>query len=108
MCADQQKKSENITDKKLNKAIKKLKRKKSLGPDEIPNETFIEANKDTREIFRTALNRIHEEEIPESWQLGHILRLYKGKGIKGKCSTERGITLASNPENCTNESSTKE
>ena len=97
--ADQQeKKTENITYKELNKVIKKLKRKKSLGPDEIPNETFIEANKDTREIFRSALNRIHEkEEIPESWQLGHILRLYKGKGIKGKCSNERGITLASNP-----------
>ena len=97
--ADQQEKeTENITHKELNKAIKKLKRKKSLGPDEIPNETFIEANKETREIFRTALNRIHEkEEIPESWQLGHILRLYKGKGIKGKCSNERGITLASNP-----------
>ena len=45
---------------RANKAIKKLKRKKSLGPDEIPNETFVEANKDTREIFRTALNRIHE------------------------------------------------
>ena len=93
-----EKKTENITYKELNKAIKKLKRKNSLGPDEIPNETFIEANKDTREIFRTALNRIHEEEdIPESWQLGHILRPYKGKGIKGKCSNERGITLASNP-----------
>ena len=97
--ADQQeKKIENITYKELNKVIKKLKRKKSLGPDKIPNETFIEPNKDTREIFRSALNRIHEkEEIPESWQLGHILRLYKGKGIKGKCSNERGITLASNP-----------
>ena len=97
--ADQQeKKTENITYKELNKVIKKLKRKKSLGPDEIPNETFIEANKNTREIFRSALNRIHEKvEIPESWQLGHILRLYKGKGIKGKCSNERGITLASNP-----------
>ena len=83
LAADQQeKKTENITYKELNKALKKLKRKKSLGPDEIPNETFIEANKDTREIFRTSLNRIHEEEeIPESWQLGHILRLYKGKGI---------------------------
>ena len=77
---------------------KKLKRKKSLGPDDIPNETFIEANKKTRDIFREAFNRIHvKDEIPKSWQLGHILRLYKGKGTKGKCSNERGITLASNP-----------
>ena len=28
--------------------------------------------------------------------MGEITRLYKGKGKKGKCSNERGITLASN------------
>ena len=25
-----------------------------------------------------------------------IIRLYKGNGVKGKCSNERGITLSSN------------
>ena len=89
---------EQITPKELGIAIKKLKSKKSLGPDDIPNETFIEANKKTRDIFREAFNRINvKEEIPKSWQICHILRLYKGKGTKGKCSNERGITLASNP-----------
>ena len=34
--------------------------------------------------------------IPEQWLNGNITRLYKGKGTKGKCSNERGITLASN------------
>ena len=29
-------------------------------------------------------------------EVGEITRLYKGKGTKGKCSNERGITLASN------------
>ena len=37
-----------------------------------------------------------EEEIPQQWQKGIVKRLYKGKGVKGKCSSERGITLASN------------
>ena len=60
---------EQITPKELGIAIKKLKSKKSLGPDDIPNETFIEANKKTRDIFREAFNRIHvKEEIPKSWQ----------------------------------------
>ena len=46
-----------------------------------------------RKILRHAFSRIHEkEEIPESWWICHILRLYKGKGIKGKCSNELGIT----------------
>ena len=89
---------EHISPKEIGTVIKTLKRKKSLGPDDIPNETFIEANKKTRDIFREAFNRIHvKEEIPESWQVGHILRLYKGKGTKGKCSSERGITLAKQP-----------
>ena len=43
------------------------------------------------------INNVHEEEsIPKSWLKGNIIRLYKGKGQKGKRSNERGITLASN------------
>ena len=81
----------------MNAAIKKLKRNKSLGPDKIPNEIFIEANKETRKVLKEILEKVHkEEEIPRSWEEGEIIRLYKGKGLKGKCSNERGITLASN------------
>ncbi len=36
------------------------------------------------------------EEIPKQWQKGEIIRFYKGKGVKGKFSNERGIILASN------------
>ena len=89
--------SEPLSEKELNKAIKKLKRKKSLGPDEIPNEIFIEGNKAVRNTILKIFNRIHStEDIPISWLQGEIIRLYKGKGKKGKCSNERGITLASN------------
>ena len=78
-------------------AIKKLRRKKSTGPDEIPNELFIEADKDTKHIIMTALNKINKEmAIPQEWQKGEICRIFKGKGIKGKCSNERGLTLSSN------------
>ena len=80
-----------------NNAIKRLKRKKSLGPDKIPNEVFIEADQETRHILCNIFNKIHKaENIPPSWREGEILRLYKGKGKKGQCSNERGITLASN------------
>ena len=42
-------------------------------------------------------NKIYDEEkIHKEWQEGEILRLYKGKGERGKCSNERGITLSSN------------
>lgn len=91
------KESDPITNKEIDQAIKRLKRNKSSGPDNIPNEIFIEADTKTRRIYKEILNKIHKkEEIPDSWLEGQIKRLYKGKGMKGKCSNERGITLASN------------
>ena len=57
--------SEPISEKEINKVIKKLKRKKSVGPDEIPNEIFIEGNKSVRNTLLKTYNRIHStEEIP--------------------------------------------
>ena len=76
-----------ISERELNQAIKQLSRGKSPGPDNIPNEALIEANKDI--IYS-------EEVIPKKWSEGKIIRIYKGEGKKGKCSNERGITLSSN------------
>ena len=89
--------TEAISIEEVNKCIKQLQRGKSNGPDNIPNETLIEANQSTRKIITNVLNSIYESEnIPEEWQEGEIIRFYKGKGKKGKCSNERGITLGSN------------
>ena len=86
-----------ITMEELKKSIKRLKRNKSVGPDQIPNEMFIEATEETKEIFLEIMNQIDRtEEIPSGWQQGEIKRIYKGKGSKGKCSNEREISLASN------------
>ena len=86
-----------ITLEELNKNIKTLKRGKSTGPDNIPNEAIIEANKTNRTAINNILNNIYNtEKIPDQWQKGEIIRFYKGKGKKGKCSNERGITLGSN------------
>ena len=86
-----------ISDKEMDRIIKRLKRNKSLGPDKIPNEIFIEANRETKQLLKIMIENIHiTEYIPRSWEEGEIIRLYKGKGQKEKCSNERGITLASN------------
>ena len=88
---------EDFTNKEMKIAIRSLKRGKSTGPDGIPNEVFIESDENTRETHREIMNKIMRTiDIPEQWKEGDLKRLYKGKGIKGKCSNERGITLASN------------
>ena len=87
----------DFTTNELKKAVKSLKRGKANGPDNLPNELFIESNNATENIHRSMMNNILQTtEIPLQWKEGDLKRLFKGKGIKGKCSNERGITLASN------------
>jgi hypothetical protein len=87
----------NIKFEELLKAIKALKAKKASGPDNIPNETLINANKYIRQTYLNQFNSILKNQtVPTQWQTSNIIKIYKGKGTKGKCSTERGITLASN------------
>ena len=58
---------------------------------------FIEANNSSKAIYLELMNQIYQDErIPTTWQDGEIIRIYKGKGMKGQCKNERGITLASN------------
>ena len=79
------------------KVLRSLKTGKAPGPDGIPNEALKEFNANTIEIYRCEMNKVLKSmEIPQQWSEGNLKRLYKGKGVKGKCSNERGITLASN------------
>ena len=78
-------------------STKILKNGKATGPDEIPNEIFTKTVPQTIEIYKELRQAIAKnKDIPEQWQKGQIIKLYKGKGKSGKCSKERGITLASN------------
>jgi len=87
----------SINPEELDQAINQLKKGKSCGPDNIPNEALIYANEDTRKILLETINNIQKEEtIPKQWTEGEIIRLYRGKGKKGRCDNERGITLSSN------------
>ena len=79
------------------KVIRSLKGGKAPGPDGIPNEAMKFANNRMLHIYCNEMNKILSSmKTPNQWNEGSLKRLYKGKGIKGKCSNERGITLASN------------
>ena len=81
-----------ISERELIQAIKQLSSGKSPGPDNIPNEALIESNNETIKIILYMFNKIYsEEEIPKTWSEGKIIRIYKGKGKKGKCSNERQL-----------------
>ena len=86
-----------FTMKELNDVVKTLKRKKAPGPDDFPNEILIEATPRTKKAILDAFNKINQNmNIPRAWTEGNIKTIYKGKGHKGMCSNQRGITLSSN------------
>ena len=86
-----------FTNLEMINVIRNLKAGKAPGPDGIPNEAMKYANNQTLHIYGQEMNKILKHmEIPEQWNEGNLKRLFKGRGIKGKCSNERGITLASN------------
>ena len=86
-----------FTPDEILKAIKCLKSGKAPGPDGIPNEVLKKANHLTLPIYTQEMNKVMTTtEIPQQWTEGNLKRIYKGKGKKGKCSNERGLTLASN------------
>ena len=88
---------DKITMKEMKKTIRKLKRRKAAGPDKMPNEVLMEADDATLEIYTRIFNTIlQNKQIPMKWREGSITKIYKGKGEKGKCSNERGITVSSN------------
>ena len=63
--------TKDVTTNEITEAIKKLKRGKAMGPEEIPNEIFIEADTETIEKYREVLNNIAKtKEIPSQWQTG--------------------------------------
>ena len=87
----------NITPQELHKAIRSLKTRKAVGPDNIPNEALIYSNTYIKDTLLKQFNHIlQNRKVPKQWQTSTITRIYKGKGTKGKCSSERGITLSSN------------
>ena len=72
-----------ITMKEMEITQRKLKRGKGLGPDQIPNEAIIEANKGTLEAYRKYLSHVMtESDIAPNWQNGEIITFYTGKGRK--------------------------
>ena len=73
--------------------IKKLKRRKAPGPDEVPTEVLKEMEKEGLEEIRGILNDWwNEEEIPEEQLRARVVLIYK-KGDTSKYENYRPISL---------------
>lgn len=79
--------------KEVDEVIKKLKRKKTMGPNRLGNEVWIYGKGKLLKKLTDILNEMWlMEKTPEEWKEGTIIPIYK-KGDKKKAENYRGITL---------------
>jgi ribonuclease HI/exonuclease III len=80
----------------LNRAIKKIKRKKSAGPDEITNEMLKELPKEGKDRLLNLVNESwRTQKVPSKWRTAHIIPLKKKGKPAGKPDSYRPVALTS-------------
>ena len=87
---------EDITTEEVSKAMRKMKRGKAQGPDEIPVEAWLSLGEEGVRFLTDLFNRLLQgEEMPDEWRKSVLVPLYKGKGDIKECGNYRGIKLMS-------------
>ena len=86
----------NISIEEIERCIRKLKNNKAAGYDNILNEYLKAASPKLMRLLFLLFNLILKVgTIPDSWSVGFIRPLYKGKGDPMCTDNYRGITLLS-------------
>lgn len=81
----------------MKEAIRKLKKGKSAGHDNITGEMLQNLGEKGIRVLTKICNKAWSEgKIPRDWEIGIILPIFK-KGDKRECKNYRGITLSSIP-----------
>ena len=85
-----------ISEDEVLKCIKKLKNNKACGYDGILNEFLKHSQPKLLSLLTLLYNLILTSgKIPESWTVGYISPIYKGKGDANNPDNYRGITIVS-------------
>ncbi|KAK3544010.1 hypothetical protein QTP70_033140, partial [Hemibagrus guttatus] len=91
-------KVDKIRKDEVRKALKKMKRGKAVGPDDITVEVWKYLGKAAVEFLTSLFNRVLEsEKMPEEWRRSVLVLIFKNKGDVQSCSNYRGIKLMSHP-----------
>lgn len=87
---------EDVTLSEVERAVKKMKNGKAVGPDSIPVEVWKFTGSKALEWLRCMFNKLlRGDRIPEEWRGSWLVPLYKGKGDVQECKNYRGIKLLS-------------
>ncbi|XP_042872733.1 uncharacterized protein LOC122253579 [Penaeus japonicus] len=75
-----------VTQDEVKRALKKMKRGKALGPDNIPIEAWISLEEAGVGYLTSLFNKIlAEERMPDKWRKSTLIPIYKNKGDAQDC-----------------------
>ena len=87
---------EDISGEKVRTGLKKMKKGKAQGPDDIPVEAWIALGNKGVEFLVNFFNRLlRGEKMPDEWRKSVLEPLHKGKRDIKECGNYRGIKLMS-------------
>ena len=87
---------EEISVEEVLVAMKKMKKGKAQGPDEIPVEAWLALGREGVNFLTKMFNRLLQgEAMPEEWRMSVVVPFFKGKGDIKECGNYRGIKLMS-------------
>ena len=88
-----------ITSNEVERALRKMKNGKAVGPDNLPVEVWKCLGSAGVQYLRRELNNImNEEKIPDQWRKSTLIPIFKNKGdimSCHSCGNYRGIKLMS-------------
>ena len=87
----------NCVSREVKNALRRMKKGKAVGPDELPVEDWKCMGKMGREFLTRLFNRLlmGERRMPEEWRRSVLISIYKNKGDAQCYGNYRGIKLMS-------------
>ena len=86
----------NCVSREVKNALRRMKKGKAVGPDELPVEVWKCMGEMGIEFLTRLFNRLlMGERMPEQWRRSVLIPIYKNKGDAQCCGNYRGIKLMS-------------
>ena len=87
---------EDISEEEVRTGLRKMKKRKAQGPDDIPLEVWITLGNKGVDFLVNFFNRLLQwEKMPDEWRRSVLVPLYKGKGDIKEYGNYLGIKLMS-------------
>lgn len=85
---------QHISREEVEVQLRKMKRNKAVGPDEIPTEFWRKSGDLGCKFLQMLFNKVMSgDAMPEDFRSSFLLPFYKNKGDSRKCDNHRGIKL---------------